>query len=199
MEKIENAGDERSHLRTIINLTNNKKMEDQKLNNLLEKIEQLKKGEKFDLSMDEDLSIALMNLISLEEHFFFTAEKTGKSEYLDLLGETREIRKTLLARMLPQNEGETWCIGKHLLAAAMRLMEVGTKLQTAGKADEAKDMFQKAYKIYSLFWAVRLKLVNLEGVKKVDDDKLNVHDGEGLKKPWTTEDIVNKLVNCCEE
>lgn len=174
-------------------------MEDEKLNNLLGKIEQLKKGEKFDLSMDEDLSIALMNLISLEEHFFFTAEKTGKSEYLDLLGETREMRKALLARMMPQNEGETWCISKHLLAASMRLMEVGTKLQTAGKADEAKDMFQKSYKIYSLFWAVRLKLVNLEGVKKIDDDKLNVHDADGTKKPWTTEDIVNKLVNCCEE
>ena len=47
----------------------------------------------------------------------------------------------------------------------------------------------------------------VEGVKKIEDDKLNVHDDgsnpssakatEG--KPWTTEDIVNKLVNCCEE
>ena len=174
-------------------------MDDEKLNELLGKIEQLKKGEKFDLSLDEDLSIALMNLISLEEHFFFTAEKTGKNEYLDLLNEVREVRKVLLARMLPQNEGETWCIGKHLLAASMRLMEVGTKLQTAGKADEAKDMFQKSYKIYSLFWAVRLKLVNLDGVKKIDDDKLNIHDDGNGKKPWTTEDIVNKLVNCCEE
>lgn len=166
-------------------------MDEKKFQQLVEKIQNLKKDNKFDLSTEEDLSIAIMNLISLEEHFFFTAEKTGKEEYFNLINETREIRKDLMKRMIDEYEGEGWCIAKHLLAASMRLIEVGTKLQTDGKAEEAKDMFKKAYHLYSMFWAIRLKMVDLSGVKKVVDDNQG--------KPWSVEDIVNKLVNCCDE
>lgn len=167
---------------------------------LLRKIEQFKKGHGADLSSDEDLSIAVMNLVSLEEHFFFTAQKTGKDEYLDLLQEVREMRKELLGRMMDKNEGETWCISKHLLAASMRVMEVGTKALGDGKKDDARDLFARAYKLYALFWAVRLKVTDVRGVKKISGGSLNVHDD--LKKgnaPWKVEDIVNKLVNCCDE
>lgn len=176
-------------------------MKEETLKKLQLKIEELKKGGSFDLSMDEDLSIAIMNLVSLEEHFFFTAEKTGKDDYLDLLSETREIRKELLGKMISKHEGETWCISKHLLAASMRVMEVGTKLLGSGKKDEAKRMFDLSYKVYSLFWALRLKLVDLEGTKKIDDGALNIHDQKGSSdsKPWSVEDIVAKLVNCCDE
>lgn len=156
---------------------------------LLEKVEKLKASGNFDLSMEEDLSIAVMNLISLEEHFFFTAQKTQKPDYYDLLMQTREIRKTMLARLVNQHEGETWCVAKHLLASTMRLIEVGTKLQSDGKNTEAKKTFDAAYKIYSLFWAVRLKLIDLSHIKKRKDEK----------KPMKYEDIMTELVNCCEE
>ena len=106
---------------------------------LVEKYDQLKKQDKMDLSSDEDLSIAVMNLISIEEHFFFTAQKTGKSKYLDLLKEVREIRKSLLKKLIKAYEGEVWCISKHLLAASMRLMEVGTKQLGIGKKKEAEE------------------------------------------------------------
>lgn len=171
----------------------------QNFQKLMEKIEELKKGKKFDLSLEEDLSIAVMNLISLEEHFFFTGVKTDKSEYFDLLNETREIRKSLLAKMIDKHEGETWCISKHLLAATMRLIEVGTKYYSDDKKEEAKDTFNQAKKIYSLFWGLRLKLINLEGVKKIDDNQLNIHNDKPDQKPWQMEDILKKLVNCCEE
>lgn len=174
-------------------------IEKEKIKELQKKIEQIKKEKKVDLSSDEDLSLAIMNLVSLEEHFFFTAEKTGKNSYLELLQETREIRKFLLAQLVPHHEGETWCISKHLLAATMRIMEVGTKLLGDEKKEEAKKMFDLAYKIYSLFWGIRLKLINLDEVKKITDDKLNVHDNSNGKKPWTFEDIMNKLINCCDE
>ena len=163
-------------------------MEKQKFEELVKKIDEAKKSGKFDLSTDEDLSLAVMNLISLEEHFFFTGEKTGKSEYFNLLLEVREMRKELLAKLAPDHEGETWCVMKHLLATAMRLMEVGTKLQSDGKKEEAKNMFDRAYKIYSLFWGLRLNLVDMKDLKK--------EDGE---KAWGVEDIVSKLVNCCDE
>src|SRR3989338_2054269 len=80
-----------------------------------------------DLSRDEDLSIALMNLISLEEHLFFTAMKTDNQAYLDMLLEVRGVRTQMQAQMVKDPEGEEWCISKHLLAASMRLYEVGTK------------------------------------------------------------------------
>jgi len=158
-------------------------------NELTKRIKELKKSDTYDLSMEEDLSIAIMNLISLEEHFFFTAEKTDNPEYFDLLVETREIRKKLLARLIDKHEGETWCVSKHLLATTMRLMEVGTKLQASGKKAEAKDTFDQAYKTYSLFWGVRLKLIDMP--KKKPDTKKD--------KPMTYENIMNELVDCCKE
>ena len=165
---------------------------------LVKKIERMKKKEGFDLSTDEDLSIAIMNLVSLEEHFFFTASKTGKSEYFEFLNQIRTMRKELLGKMVPAHEGETWCISKHLLAASMRLMEVGTKLLSDGKKEESNEMFQKAYKTYSLFWGIRLKLIDLSGVKKIETGKLSKHDTDS-EGPWTFEDIVDKLVDCCDE
>ena len=166
---------------------------------LIEKVNKLKATGELDLSMEEDLSIAIMNLISLEEHFFFTALKTGRNEYFDLLNQTREIRKPLLAKMINRHEGETWCIAKHLLAATMRLIEVGTKLQSSGKKEESRDTFKKAYEVYSLFWALRLKLINVSGVKKVGDNQVNIHDKSGIDKPMTKEDIISKLIDCCKE
>lgn len=156
---------------------------------LQEKIENMKKAGGVDLSTEEDLSIAIMNLISLEEHFFFTGEKTGKGEYFDFLGEVREMRKSLLARMMEKNDGETWCVSKHLLSASMRLMEVGTKLGQDGKKKEMKETFDYAYRLYSLFWALRLKLIDAKSIGMKD----------GKEKKWTVEDIVTKLVDCCNE
>ncbi len=164
-------------------------MDNQKIKELVAKIQQAKKSDAFDLSTDEDLSVAVMNLVSLEEHFFFTGEKTGKSEYFDLLDKVRSARKELLGKLIPKTEGETWCISKHLLAASMRLIEVGTKLQTSGKKQEANEVFDRAYELYSLFWALRLKLIDVSGIKQSASEE----------KPWTLKEIVDKLVNCCDE
>ena len=161
----------------------------QQFETLLLKVEKIKQSGSVDLSTEEDLSLAIMNLVSLEEHFFFTGVKTKKSEYFDLLGEIRNTRKELLAKMMDKNEGETWCISKHLLATTMRLMEVGTKLHSDGKQAEAREMFDKAYKMYSVFWALRLKLIDASGFKKI----------AASEKPWSFEDIVDKLVDCCDE
>jgi len=161
----------------------------EKYETLVKKVEEVKSSGAVDLSTEEDLSLAVMNLISLEEHFFFTAEKTGKPEYFDWLNDVRQVRKELLGRMIDKHEGETWCVSKHLLASAMRLIEVGTKLKSDGKNEKAKETFDYAYRIYSLFWALRLKLIDTKGLKKV----------AGEDKPWSLQDIVNKLVDCCDE
>lgn len=162
------------------------------MEDLVRKIEKLKEKKDMDLSLEEDLSIAIMNLISLEEHFFYTYEKTKKQEYFDYLNTARELRKKLLAKMIPENEGETWCISKHLLATTMRLMEVGTKYQTMKKEKEAKAAFDDAYTVNNMFWAIRLKLMELKDLRK------NLPKQEE-EKPWDMDEIMKKLIDCCRE
>lgn len=169
------------------------------INQLINKINQLKKENKLDLSSGEDLSIAVMNLVSLEEHFFFTGAKTGKENYYDLLGQVREIRKQLLKRIVKDAEGEVWCISKHLLAASMRLIEVGTKYQSQGRKKDAKDLFSKAYDLYSLFWGLNLGAVDIGKVKKIDDNQLNVEDKNPKNLNKRLNKLVQDLIDCCEE
>jgi hypothetical protein len=157
------------------------------------------KGGGLDLSSDEDLSIAIMNLISIEEHFFFSGAKTGKPEYFDLLGKVREMRKELLKMIIKDYEGEVWCISKHLLASSMRLMEVGTKAQTKGEKEKAQDMFKKAYELYSLFWGLNLKMIDIGSVKKIEENQLDIKDKGKKGVLAKMGDMVKYLINCCKE
>lgn len=167
------------------------------VNELIEKVDHMKKQDKLDLSSDQDLSIAIMNLVSIEEHFFFTGAKLGKPEYYDLLQEVRKMRGDLLRLIVKEPEGEQWCISKHLLAASMRLMEVGTKQQGMGRKVEAQELFQKAYDLYSLFWAVNMKIIKTDDIKKIDDEALNKQDHEknfvSEKKKATSDKAVKNL------
>lgn len=169
-----------------------------KLQEFVAKADQSKKDNPLDLSSDQDLSIAIMNLVSIEEHFFFTGAKTGKSEYYELLNEVRSLRKDLLKRLIKEYEGEVWCISKHLLAASYRLMEVGTKAQSQDKKDEAKDLFQKSYDLYSLFWGLNMKMINSGDIKKIDEEAISKEDKKrGLAGKLG--DLVRRAVNCCLE
>ncbi len=171
----------------------------EKMEEMFKKVEKLKKEHKFDLSSDEDLSIAIMNLISIEEHLFFTAKKTKKEKYFNLLKEVREMRKELLKKIIKDYEGEVWCISKHLLAASMRLMEVGTKELNKGNKKEAKNLFSKAYDLYSLFWGINLKIVDVGKVKKIDNNQLNIHDKEKNSLLDKVSRAVQKVLDCCKE
>jgi len=128
--------------------------------NIVKKFKERLGKEELDLSADEDLVLAITNLISIEEHLFFTAEKTGKVAYLNLLNEVREMRKRLLKKIIKEYEGEVWCISKHLLAGTMRLMEVGTKHLSQNKKEEAQSYFNDAYTLWTLFWGINLKIIS---------------------------------------
>ncbi|MFA7254284.1 MAG: hypothetical protein WC107_07105 [Patescibacteria group bacterium] len=174
-------------------------MNNQEIEKFIAKINDTKKDNKFDLSTEEDLSIAIMNLISIEEHFFFTAQKTNEDKYLDLLKETREMRKSLMKNMIKDYEGEVWCISKHLLSGSMRLMEVGTKLLGRGHTKEAKEMFEKSYNLYSLFWGLNLKAIDVDQIDKIKENQLDKEDKsqKGVFKKLGA--LVKKAVDCCIE
>jgi hypothetical protein len=169
------------------------------VNEFIKKVNDTKKDNLLDLSADEDLSIAIMNLISIEEHFFFTAKKTNDDKYFDLLKEVREMRKSLLKRLIKEYEGEVWCISKHLLASSMRIMEVGTKLLGQGKDKEAKDLFEKSYNLYSLFWGLNLNAIEIDSVKKIDDSKMDKADSGKSTIFSKLGNVVKKAIDCCIE
>jgi len=173
------------------------------LQKFMDKIKTAESGHKLDLSSDEDLSIAIMNLISIEEHLFFTANKTGKTKYFDLLNETREMRKELLKLIVKEPEGEVWCTSKHLLAASMRLFEVGTKAQTKGDQKEALAFFEKSYHLYNLFWGINLGLLDgkeksLKSLGKLNKSDLPIETKKSdlLGK---VSGVIGKILDCCRE
>jgi hypothetical protein len=182
----------------------------------VERIDATKKVNPKDLSSDQDLSIAIMNLISIEEHLVFSGAKTGKTSYYDLIKDIRETRKNLLQKIIPSYEGEVWCMSKHLLATSMRLMEVGTKQQSLGKDEEAYKMFNSAYDMYCLFWGLNMNMLNIDDVKWVHDKQediaaLSAKIEKTLPKEKAVEDekpqgklakmkaFVRKAVDCCIE
>lgn len=169
--------------------------EEGKIKDLLEKVKAAERGEKLDLSSAEDLSIAAMNLISIEEHLFFSGAKTGDSKYYGLLNEVREMRKKLLKNLIKDYQGEDWCISKHLLAGCMRLMEVGTKSLTKGEKKEAEEFFQMAYSLYSLFWGLSLKLVKPSQIEKTVEAETDSAKGFMAKLG----EVIKKAIDCCKE
>ncbi|GHU00608.1 hypothetical protein FACS1894186_1540 [Alphaproteobacteria bacterium] len=179
-----------------------------KINELVARADQLKKEELMDLSSDQDLSIAIMNLISIEEHLIFSGSKTGKGKFYDLVNPIRQMRKELLQRIVVNPEGEVWCTSKHLLAASMRLMEVGTKAQSSGKPDDAEDLFGKSFDLYSLFWGLNMNLIGDGEAKATAESAAEtprpLPDGSGDKAKNSAilaplKAFVKKAVDCCRE
>jgi len=168
---------------------------------LLAKVKAAEKGEKLDLSANEDLSIAVMNLVAIEEHLFFSGAKTGNSKYYDLLNEVREMRKELLKKIIKDYQGEDWCISKHLLASAMRLMEVGTKKLGEGKRQEAQDLFKNSYKLWNMFWGLNLGLIETVDAMKTEqeDQEINLEKGKKASVFDSLGKIIQKILDCCRE
>ena len=172
---------------------------------LLKKVEEVTKQKGLDLSSGEDLSIGIMNLISIEEHLFFTSQKTKDRKYISLLNEIRMMRTELMKEIIKDYEGEVWCISKHLLAASMRLMEVGTKELKLGNKDKAWRLFDKSYKLYSLFWGINLGVAKIPNPKsQIQNKKVSFIDEKGQEKGRESVfsklgAIVQKAIDCCKE
>ncbi|HIU65866.1 MAG TPA: hypothetical protein IAC63_04500 [Candidatus Enterousia avicola] len=172
----------------------------------MEKLDNAKKVNPKDLSSDQDLTIGIMNLISIEEHLMFSGAKTGKKEFYDLINDVREQRKQMMQKIIPSYEGEVWCISKHLLASSMRLFEVGTKALAAGNKKDAYDLFDKSYGLYCMFWGLNMGMLNggtdVKWVKtsknipekKVEEEIIVPNGKMSRLKTW-----VKNAVNCCIE
>ncbi len=190
------------------------------IKSFVEKFDNEKKVNPKDLSSDQDLSIAIMNLISIEEHLIFSGAKTGKTSFYDLVDGIRDMRKDLMQKMIKEYDGEVWCISKHLLGAGYRLMEVGTKQLSMGNTKDAYDLFDKSYELYCMFWGLNMKLIDAKNLTWVKDTGTDVkeiekhianfnnniatttapsNENEKKGKFSKLKEIVKKAVNCCIE
>ena len=143
-----------------------------------------------DLSKDEDLAIGIMNLVSLEEHMYFSYMKTNNKKYLDFLQTIRSLRKQAMEKIVKNPEGEDWCISKHLLASSMRLYEVGTKELSNGDMQSAQSLFETAFELYSLFFSVNYKI-------DASPAKEEIISSRPVSSKISA--IIKKIVDCCKE
>ena len=159
-----------------------------RVDNFIKKINETKEKHSLDISAWEDLSIGLMNLVSLEEHCFFSYVRTQDDKFLKTLEAVRELRKKLLALIIKKDDdSEIWCMSKHLLASSMRLFEVGNRLLHEGKEKEAKEMYKDSAELYGLFWALN---VESKGKIKINEDS---RETKGIFAS------IKKLLECCIE
>lgn len=174
----------------------------------VEALDAAKKVNPKDLSSDQDLTIGIMNLISIEEHLMFSGAKTGKHEFYDLINDIREMRKNAMLKIIPSYQGEVWCISKHLLAAAMRVFEVGTKALASGDKKTAYELFDQSYELYSMFWGLNMGMLTgdaneTKANKKTKSVATNLapapKKAENNTKVSKLKSWVKNAVNCCIE
>jgi len=115
------------------------------------------------------------------------------------------MRTELLKEIIKDYKGEVWCISKHLLAASMRIMEVGTKELKKGDKKKAAGLFEKSYQLYSLFWGLNLGVVDMTKPKtQMANDKIDFVDEKNESKGNESVfsklgSLVQKAIDCCRE
>ena len=111
------------------------------LKHMVEYTDASKKVNPLDLSSDQDLTIALMNLVAIEEI-------APNGQIGQIIGEMREH---LMGRMT--QDTETMVRGRDLLAQAVRAMEDAARAQQDGNNVTAYKLYDASYEAYVLYLA----------------------------------------------
>lgn len=112
--------------------------------NLMRKVsvaDERRKANPLDLSSDQDLTIALMNLIAIED-------ATPDSQIGEMV---RNIRKKLMARMVADEN--TQAQAHEYLSQAVREMNKAIQFQKTGDKKAAYEKYDATYEAYVLFLA----------------------------------------------
>ena len=111
------------------------------LKHMVEYTDASKKVNPLDLSSDQDLTIALMNLVAIEEI-------APNGQIGQIIGEMREH---LMGRMT--QDTEMMVRGRDLLAQAVRAMEDAARAQQDGNNVTAYKLYDASYEAYVLYLA----------------------------------------------
>lgn len=118
----------------------------------VEKADSAKKANPLDLSSDQDLTIALMNLAVLERNFGLSGE---------LMDVVCDIRQDLMKKIVAPSS-DKWEVTKYLLAESMQLMVDGNRALDVGKNKDAYALYNRSYELYSLFWGINMGLIGIK-------------------------------------
>ena len=111
------------------------------LKHMVEYTDASKEVNSLDLSSDQDLTIALMNLVAIEEI-------APNGQIGQMVGEMRE---RLMARMT--QDAEIMVRGYELLAQAVRAMDDAARAQQDGDNVTAYKLYDASYEAYVLYLA----------------------------------------------
>lgn len=111
------------------------------LKHMVEYTDASKKVNSLDLSSDQDLTIALMNLVAIEE-----IAPNGQIGQM-----VSEMRERLMARMT--QDAEIMVRGYELLAQAVRAMDDAARAQQDGDNVTAYKLYDVSYEAYVLYLA----------------------------------------------
>jgi hypothetical protein len=118
--------------------------------NLVQRADDAKKVNKLDLSADQDLTVALMNLIHVENI---------SCNFPDLQTMVADVRAQLLGRIVKKTD-KKWELSVLLLGKSMQLIEDAMCAQKKNKTADAYALFDSAYEVYSLFWGINMDLIS---------------------------------------
>ena len=112
----------------------------------VEKLDAVKKVNPKDLSSDQDLTIALMNMIAVEKY----------SGYPKLVQMVRDIRMDLMRPMLEsvQYDGDIWPMSEKLLGILAAQMDYGNHALESEKTQEAYSAYDSAYQAWVIFMGI---------------------------------------------
>ncbi len=122
------------------------------IKSVIEHADTAKKVNPLDLSSDQDLTIAVMNLIAIED--------IACGDVADAVGELRDM---LLRRIVSVEKNMDLSVG--LLGTAMRLIESGNRAADLGDMETAYGVYDEAYSAYSLFWGLNMGFVSADDIK----------------------------------
>lgn len=117
----------------------------QRLRKSVELADTKRKVNPLDLSSDQDLTIALMNLIAIEN-------VAQGSQIAQLVQETRE---RLMVPMLTRIKSDAYACGQalDLLGQSVQNMQEAEKAQISGDFGRANQLYDMAYEFYVLYLA----------------------------------------------
>ena len=122
------------------------------LRDTVAKLDAIKKVNPRDLSSDQDLTIALMNMIAVEE----LCPDTNIGNMV------ADLRAKMMQHVVRNNR--FMLISHELLSKSMQLMTDGINALKNGNTKQAYELFDKSYEFYILFWGVNMELISADDI-----------------------------------
>lgn len=121
-----------------------------------------KKANKLDLSSDQDLTIALMNLISIERYI----ENDAEHDFSQLKSMVNDLRVALMGKIVKKSD-KNFDVLCDLLGRSAVMMNDGFVALENQNDVRAYELFDAAFGAYSMFWGVCMGLADATDVENV--------------------------------